>query len=310
MAGEQGETEKMDKADPGGSVCGILLVDKQSGVSSHDVVAQVRRLTGIQKVGHAGTLDPFATGLLLILVGKATRLFDLLAPLEKQYLVTMQFGAVSTTGDVDGKIVPVPGRASKAGWQRVLSRFTGRIRQQVPAYSAIKQNGERLYQKARRGQTFAAPVREVTIHDLKMTSFDEESQRAQLAVTCSKGTYIRRLCEDIGKEQGTGAYALSLRRTAIGEFHVGKALTLEALSQLPRKSLLREDNPSFLSCLSALYFLPVRELNAKEVEAVIRGRPIEGKATEPVRLVHEGRLLAIYKPSGKEGLIRPLVVLA
>ncbi|MEK7817743.1 MAG: tRNA pseudouridine(55) synthase TruB, partial [Actinomycetota bacterium] len=243
-----------------------------------------------------------------VLVGKATRLFDLLVPLEKEYSVIVQFGATSTTGDVDGEIKPSGGSIDKAGLAAALPQFQGLITQQVPAYSAVKKDGEPLYRKARRGEIIELPTREVEVSSLALAAFDRERQQAVFEVTCSKGTYIRKLCEDIGSALGTGAYAEALRRTAIGEHHAGNASSLENLAALPRQSLLAEDNPSFLSCLAALYFLPMREVGKRQLEAVVSGRPIAGDATGPLRLAAGGRLVAVYGP-GESGQIRPLVVL-
>lgn len=298
------------KPQPKGTVAsGVLLVDKPAGVTSHDVVDEVRRLTGTRKVGHGGTLDPFATGLLFVLVGKATRLFDFLAPLVKEYRVTMQFGATSSTGDIDGDITPAGVHTNRAALEAVLPRFKGVIAQQVPAYSAVKRGGEPLYRKARRGDEFEAPTREVEVIRLEAVQFDTEAQQAVLEVACSKGTYIRKLCEDIGSALGTGAYAAGLRRTAIGEMRVEAAATPARLAALPSESLLAEDNPSFLSPLGALYFLPMREVDEEEVQAVASGRQLRDGATGPVRLARDGRLVAIYEPGEEHGHIRPLVVL-
>lgn len=290
--------------------CGLLLVDKPSGKSSHDIVYVMRRLTGIKKIGHGGTLDPFATGLLIMMVGKATRLFDFLAPLTKEYRATAQFGAVSSTGDIDGEIEPVGGTVDEDSLRRVLPDFTGVIRQQVPAYSAVKVDGVPLYRKARAGMKVETPVREVEIFNLDLVSFESGRQQAVLDVTCSKGTYIRQLCEDLGAALGAGAYAAALRRTAVGGMSIDQASSVAELESMPRESLLLKDNPSFISCLGALYFLPVRELDENEARAVSYGQPIEGDYTSPVRLARDGGLLAIYGPSGDPGIIRPLVVLA
>lgn len=287
----------------------MLLVDKPAGITSHDVVDEARRLTGIRKIGHAGTLDPFATGLLLVLVGKATRLSDLLMPLVKEYRVEAQFGAVSTTGDVDGEITPVSGRIERQDILGVLPRFTGTIDQRVPAYAAVKVNGEALYRKARRGEEVERPVRQVQIHSLKLESFDARRQRAVMAVTCSRGTYIRQLCEDIGEQLGTGAYAAALRRTAVGEFRAARALAPARLESIPGSSRLCDENPAFISCLGALYFLPVREVDESEISAVTNGRPLAGEATGAIRVVGQERLLAVYGPGREKGQIEPMVVL-
>lgn len=290
--------------------CGVLMVDKPSGKSSHDIVYMVRKMTGIRKVGHGGTLDPFATGLLLMLVGKATRLFDFLAPLVKEYRVTAQFGSVSSTGDIDGEIREVGGSVDEDSLRRILPDFTGKIQQKVPAYSAVKVDGVALYKKARAGIKVESPVREVEIFSLKLVSFDSASQQAVLDVVCSKGTYIRQLCEDMGEALETGAYAAALRRNAVGEMRIEQASTVHDLGKMPRESLLSSVNTSFISCLGALYFLPVRELDEKEARAATYGRSIDGEYASPVRLAQDGRLLAVYGPDGDSGIIRPLVVLS
>ncbi len=298
-------------------------------MTSHDVVDRIRRLTGIRKVGHAGTLDPFATGLLIVLVGTATRLSSFFTSLDKEYRFLVQFGAASTTGDIDGEITQIctpdktdasipeesrPGApatpVTEAALRGILPQFIGTINQKAHAFSAVKVDGERLYLKARRGEAIEAPVREIEIQSIAIDSFDASSQRAELTVSCSKGTYIRQLCEDIAAGLGTGAYAAELRRTRSGEFSAGAAASLEELGDLPREMLLVEANPSFISCLGALYFLPVRELDEKEARAVASGRGISGSEDRPLRLAREGRLLAIYGPGDIPGQLRPLVVLA
>ncbi|MHB9112796.1 MAG: tRNA pseudouridine(55) synthase TruB [Thermoleophilia bacterium] len=291
--------------------CAVLLIDKSAGFTSHDVVSRLRRLTGIKKIGHAGTLDPFATGLLLMLVGKATRLFDFFMPLDKEYLVTVQFGASSTTGDIDGEITVVAGDlVTEAALHDVLPEFTGTIDQKAHAFSAVKVGGEALYRKARRGEAVEAPVRQVEITHLGLEAFDAEIQQASLSVACSKGTYVRQLVEDIAGRLGTAAYAFELRRTRIGAYRVEQAASLEELAEFPATSLLTDDNPSFISGVGALYFLPVRQVDEIEARAVKNGRRLAGDDTGPVRVAHGGQLVAIYGPGDKPGELRPLVVLA
>jgi tRNA pseudouridine55 synthase len=191
---------------------GLLLCDKPAGITSHDVVAQTRRRLGRGiKVGHAGTLDPFATGLLIVLVGRATRIQRFVMALPKQYVVTARFGAVSTTGDPEGEIT-VTDRIPEGD----LMLPTGVIRQRPPAYSAIKIKGKRAYKLARAGETFEIPVREVTVHRF------EETRRAgaerDYLIECSSGTYVRSLIADLGD-----AYCTALRRTRIGDFDVSNA---------------------------------------------------------------------------------------
>jgi tRNA pseudouridine55 synthase len=191
---------------------GLLLCDKPAGITSHDVVAQTRRRLGRSvKVGHAGTLDPFATGLLIVLVGRATRIQRFVMALPKQYVVTARFGAVSTTGDPEGEITetgPVP--------DGELSLPTGLVRQRPPAYSAIKINGKRAYKLARAGESFEIPEREVTVHRFEQTR--HEGAERDFVIECSSGTYVRSLIADLGD-----AYCTALRRTRIGEFDISNA---------------------------------------------------------------------------------------
>jgi tRNA pseudouridine55 synthase len=194
------------------AVAGLLLCDKPAGITSHDVVAQTRRRLGRGiKVGHAGTLDPFATGLLIVLVGRATRVQRFVMALPKRYEVTARFGATSTTGDPEGEIT-VTDRIPDGD----LPLPTGVIRQRPPAYSAIKINGQRAYKLARAGQTFEIPEREVTLHRF------EETRRAgaerDFVIECSSGTYVRSLIADLGD-----AYCTALRRTRIGDFDISDA---------------------------------------------------------------------------------------
>jgi tRNA pseudouridine55 synthase len=187
----------------------VLLFDKPAGVTSHDVVAQVRRERGV-KVGHAGTLDPFATGLLLILLGPATRLQRFLVGLPKTYLATARFGWRSSTGDPDGELTET-GRAPES-----LDLPTGTVRQRVPMTSAVRVGGERLYKKAHRGEVVETPERDVQVYRAELLSDDDE--RAHYEIECSAGTYIRTLVETL-----EDAYCEELRRTAIGPFRVENA---------------------------------------------------------------------------------------
>jgi tRNA pseudouridine55 synthase len=200
---------------------GVLLIDKPAGITSHDAVAAVRRALGgkgAPKVGHAGTLDPFATGLLLILIGRATKAQRQLMALPKRYETLARLGATSTTGDPEGEIAET-GRVPPDPPQLP----TGEIRQRPPAHSAIKVGGERAYRRARRGESFAMPERIVTVTRFEQLSREPgepgEGPRAAFAIECGSGTYVRSLIADLGD-----AYCLTLRRTAIGPFAVGDAI--------------------------------------------------------------------------------------
>jgi tRNA pseudouridine55 synthase len=199
----------------------VLLFDKPAGVTSHDVVAQVRRERGV-KAGHAGTLDPFATGLLLILLGRATRLQRFLVGLPKTYLATARLGWRSSTGDPDGELTET-GRLPAS-----LELPTGTVRQRVPMTSAVRVGGERLYKKAHRGEVVETPERDVQVHRAELLSGDGE--RAHYEIECSAGTYIRTLVETL-----EDAYCEELRRTAVGPFRVeqaGEAIPAAAVAEL------------------------------------------------------------------------------
>jgi tRNA pseudouridine55 synthase len=212
---------------------GVLLIDKPVGLTSHDVVAAVRRSLGKAKTGHAGTLDPFASGLLILLVGRATRLQSKLMQLPKRYETVARLGAVSTTGDTEGEILqtgrmppdppPLP---------------TGEVRQRPPIYSAVKVEGERAYARARRGETFELPERLITVHRFEQRW--REGERAGYLIECSSGTYVRSLIADLGD-----AYCERLRRTAIGPFELTEAV------QLPPRGTSWEDAP-LISCEQAM----------------------------------------------------------
>ncbi len=217
------------------------MLDKPAGRSSFWLVRQVRRITKVKRVGHAGTLDPFATGLVVVLVGKpATRLQDAVMAGDKVYETTFLLGATSDSGDPTGVITPRdnPPRPSPDQLRETLARFRGEIRQQPPIFSAIKVGGERLYRKARRGESAEIPWRTVVIHSIEL--LDWEWPRLRLRVGCGKGTYIRSLAADIGEALGCGAYVDELRRTASGVYRLQDAIRLEELEQIAERSLPRE----------------------------------------------------------------------
>ncbi len=219
---------------------GALLVDKPAGVTSHDVVARVRRERG-GKVGHAGTLDPFATGLLIVLLGKATRLQRFLLELPKTYVATARLGWRSTTGDPDGELTET-GTVPDS-----LELPTGEVTQRLPMTSAVKVDGERLYKKAHRGETIETPTRTVTVHRAEL--LESGGDRATFEIECSSGTYIRTLVETL-----QDAYCESLRRTAIGDLR-----------------LVDGEEPE-IDVSELVGFLPERVLDAEEVVAVGHGR--------------------------------------
>lgn len=281
----------------------VILVDKPIGPTSFDVVRAARRGVGA-RVGHTGTLDPFASGLLLVMVGQATRISNLLMGLPKEYEVTVQFGAVSTTADPTGLITTTGGRTSADEVVTVLERFKGRIQQRVPLTSAVKVGGEPLYKKAHRGETAETPEREVVIHGLTMLAFEEKTQTARLLALTGSGTYVRTLAEQIGEAIGVGGYAASLRRTRIGGFSVYGALKLQELS--PER--YASGGPGVLSLDEALAFLPEHQLGATEARLAANGNQLRGGPAGRFRVYGEQGLLGVYETTGD--VARPLVVFA
>lgn len=210
----------------------ILPVDKPKGLPSFDVVEAVREGTGVQKVGHAGTLDPLATGLLIILVARpATRLQEACMHLPKTYEATMRLGETTPSHDAETEVVERtdPSGVTRGDIEEVRRSFVGPIQQVPPMYSAIKVDGERLYEKARRGETVDRPPRQVRIDRLEVTDWTPPD--LSVRVGCSKGTYIRALARDVGEALGVGAHLVALRRTAIGPFTVDESWALDALEE-------------------------------------------------------------------------------
>ena len=265
---------------------GIVLYDKPAGITSHDVVARMRRPLGARggrsgrvKVGHAGTLDPFATGLLLILVGRATRVQRFLMALSKRYEATARFGAVSTTGDPEGEITPTG--VVPAG---DLDLPTGSVRQRPPAYSAVKVGGRRAYALARAGEQVELAERVVEVY-----RFDErwrDGDRRGFVIECSSGTYVRSLIADLGD-----AYCEELRRTAIGRFEVADA-----------------DPERIVGLDDALSFMPEVRLDPEAARRAGHGGAVAGDAAggEVVRLTDDRGLIALAAPRG-DGLLGPVI---
>jgi tRNA pseudouridine55 synthase len=258
---------------------GVVLYDKPAGITSHDVVARTRRAQGRRKVGHAGTLDPFATGLLLVLVGRATRVQRFLMALSKTYEAVARFGAVSSTGDPEGEIV-VTGAVPNGD----LALPTGRVRQRPPAFSAVKVAGRRAYALARAGEVVELAEREVEVY-----RFEERwrsADRRSFEIECSSGTYVRSLIADLGD-----AYCEELRRTAIGPFHVADA-----------------DPERIVGLDEALGFIPQVRLDPPLAARAAHGAPVPGDAggARVVRLTDDEGLVALAEPR-PGGMLAPVV---
>lgn len=211
------------------SPSGLLIIDKPVGPTSHDVVARLRRLSGLRRVGHAGTLDPLASGVLLVCFGRATRFIEYLVGLDKVYETTIRLGLSTTTYDAEGEVTAErPVTASVEDITGALDAFRGPFRQRVPPFSAVKRDGQPLYKRARRGEAIDLPEREVTIYALDVVSY--EPPLLTVRVASSSGTYIRSLAHDLGEALGCGGHVVALRRTAVGHFTQTDAIALDALS--------------------------------------------------------------------------------
>jgi tRNA pseudouridine55 synthase len=281
---------------------GLLIVDKPPGWTSHDVVARLRRLTGVRRIGHAGTLDPLATGVLPLGIGQGTRVLEYVSDAEKTYVATVRLGITTDTYDADGTVLETRdcGAVTADQIRAMLAGFVGEIEQRPPAYSAIKQGGVPLYRLARAGRAVEAPPRRVTIFAIEEIRF--EPPRVDFSVRCSKGTYIRSLAHDLGERLGCGAHLAALRRTATGGFTLAQAVTLERfaialgdgswpLHVLPLDAPLLHDAAVILADRSARWF----------ADGVAPPRPA---ALPPDRIVRaygpDGLLLGLLRPAGVE----------
>lgn len=285
----------------------LLPVDKSEGPTSHDVVGAARKALGVKRVGHTGTLDPFASGLLLLCVGKATRLAEYFSGLDKTYEAVARLGVRTDTLDRDGEVV-----AESGAWREIeassieaaLTGFRGQIEQVPPAYSAKKVGGERAYRRARQGRTVELRACPVTVRSLELTSVDLPQIR--FGVRCSSGTYVRALARDIGDALGVGAHLTGLRRTAVGEWGVDAALPLDALGDASRVAA------HAVTPLAAVRHLPTVEVDERAAGRLILGQAVElpeGALTgSPLAVAHAGALLAIGEVAG--GVLRPRKVFA
>jgi tRNA pseudouridine55 synthase len=204
---------------------GILIIDKPAGMTSHDVVQRVRRATKIRQVGHAGTLDPMATGVLVVCLGQATRVSEYLLGHDKAYRATIRLGVETNTYDADGEVIATHDvKVNRAEVERALARFVGEIQQVPPMYSAIKRDGQKLYELARQGIEIDRLARSVIVHSIELLGY--QAPDATIAVRCSAGTYIRSIAHDLGTALGTGGQLIDLRRTAAGPFTINQASPL------------------------------------------------------------------------------------
>lgn len=233
---------------------GVLLIDKPKGFTSFDVIAVVRKLTGQRKTGHTGTLDPNATGVLTVLLGSATKAQDIILNHDKSYVAGFKLGLTTDTLDIWGTVTSKSeSRVSRADVERLIPKFSGEIEQVPPMYSAVKKDGQRLYDLARRGIEVERKARKVTVYKLALTDFDEETQEGTLEISCSKGTYVRTIIDDLGTSLGTGAVMTALRRTFACGFSIDDCITLDDLKLLSEKgeaqTALRSVESLFYDCV-------------------------------------------------------------
>lgn len=281
-------------SDEAAKLSGILLVDKPAGLTSHDVVARVRRAARRVRTGHAGTLDPFATGLLVVCLGSATRLTEWATGHEKRYLADVAFGRTTSTLDVTGETIEERAcTVEKGELLSVLARFQGEIDQQPPAFSAIQVGGRRLYDLARQGIAVEPPIRRVHIVKLDLLTLDDAV--ARIDVTCSKGTYVRALARDIGEAIGCGAHLSALRRIMSGPFDIDLAHSLDEVTAAAVAGKLHE---ILLPPAAAVDELPRLSLSESEVMELRFGRPIRPLIDDPHSEAPAESMLAA--PTGTE----------
>ncbi|MEO8625461.1 MAG: tRNA pseudouridine(55) synthase TruB [Candidatus Limnocylindrales bacterium] len=298
-------------AEPGG-VDGIIVVAKEPGPTSHDIVALVRRLAGVKRVGHGGTLDPFAAGVLPVFVGQATRLVEYHMRDDKQYRALMAFGARSTTDDLDGELTPADSAPQRADLDAAVVAFRGEIEQVPPDYSAVRVAGRKAYELARHGEKPDLKPRRVTIHRLDVIAWDDTDPARPLAtveVNCSAGTYIRALARDLGQRLGSGGYLAALTRTASGPFQIESA---HALDEVRAKMTAGRARELLLPMDTGLDF-PELTLTPAEIVPFARGQQLRRAGTLPAEgLVRvrdvTGRLVAIARAA--DGILSPEKVFA
>ncbi len=297
---------------------GVLVVNKATGWTSHDVVAKVRGLLGGVKVGHAGTLDPAATGVLPMLIGRATRVAEYLVDWDKEYCAVLRLGETTDTQDATGTVLEHadPSVVREEALREMIQRFRGPQRQMPPMYSAVKVGGRPLYKAARAGETVERADRPIVVHELDILAVD--GRDVTLRVVCSKGTYIRTLCADIGQALGVGGHLAALERRRVGPLSIDQALTVDRVAdQVTIGTLPRH----LVSLNQVLERLPAMTVTDEQARLVLHGGPVSPQGIgqlpcsgEPVSvrlLDREGRLLAIGLHSGRtSGIVKVHKVLA
>lgn len=264
---------------------GIILVNKEKDFTSHDVVSIVKKITE-SKVGHTGTLDPNATGVLPLLIGNATKISKYLINHDKEYEAVIQLGKKTTTADVEGEVIEEKEVLEKAyiECENILKSFIGKQKQTPPAYSAIKVNGKKLYSYAREGIKIEIEPRSIEIYNIELMNINKEEKQISFRVSCSKGTYIRSLCEDIAEKLGTVGYMKDLKRTKVGDFEIKEAITIDELKEKFEKN----DFSDVITIENIFKDMPKIELNENNIKQYLNGVKIcvaeYEKSKEPQKL--------------------------
>jgi tRNA pseudouridine55 synthase len=296
----------------------IISINKPKDITSQEAVTKVKRILQVKKAGHTGTLDPIATGLLLVCVNRATRLMPYLSSLDKEYETTMKLGEATDTQDAYGKIITkndIVG-IDENRIKDILKSFEGKIHQIPPMFSALKHKGKPLYKLARKGVEIERKPKEVNIHRIELLNIDLPF--VSFRALCSKGTYIRTLCDDIGKKLGVGAHLYSLVRTAIGPFNIKDSLTFEELTDISKGQTIEK---GIYSIDEALSWMPELKIKDTLIKAVVHGNPIklnnkinissDLKRAEGIRIKSpDGHLLAIGSFSAIKNIIKMDIVFA
>jgi tRNA pseudouridine55 synthase len=301
---------------------GALIIDKPSGITSHDVVARMRRVAAMRRIGHTGTLDPFATGVLILCLGQATRLSRFLVGLPKEYIATVRLGFSTNTQDLTGEqITPLTSskNVSLEGLEHLLSEFIGVQFQTPPMFSAKKVSGERLYKAAREGREIKRNAVEIMVYSIEtigeLVDHPEGWRDFEIRVKCSAGTYVRTLAHDIGQRLGVGAHLAALRRTAVGHFDISRALSLDELERRGVAALTEE----VISPSEMLSHLPQVVLDPERVRYVGHGQAVELIHSEsqqlerdlPIRVLDRcGVLVAVGRRGEDQNSLKPVIVLS
>jgi len=281
---------------------GFLNIYKPQGKTSHDVVAILRRLTKIKQIGHTGTLDPFAEGVLPICIGKATRLIEYLED-DKAYIGVIQFGKSTTTYDIEGEVVNSSDKKiSSKNIEQILPLYRGEIMQTPPIYSAIKVKGKKLYEYAREGKDVNIEARKVNIYKLELIEFNEEEQIAKVLIECSKGTYIRSIAHDLGTDLGCFGHLINLIRVKAGRFNISDSIKLEELSDMDK---IREKIINPLEFLNYSHY----DLNEEEKEKVSHGMNLKiNKEDGIVILTYKNELISVAEIHDKNAKMKKVFI--